>query len=155
MGMRKLVGRNAARLRKEAGLTQEQLAERCGLSQQYLSKLKLHELAREWYEKLEIQIHLFPARGWLRPGPFCSRRLSRQLRPQRLQDGDDGREGGIAVLTQCLVEPDGGYFRRLGQFGHALGAGDMAEGVAHFVGVARLEDRAQIGGDRRVALRNR
>ena len=38
--MRKLVGRNAARLRKEAGLTQEQLAERCGLSQQYLSKLE-------------------------------------------------------------------------------------------------------------------
>ncbi|HEV2748309.1 MAG TPA: helix-turn-helix transcriptional regulator [Allosphingosinicella sp.] len=29
-----------ARLRKEAGLTQEQLAERCGLSQQYLSKLE-------------------------------------------------------------------------------------------------------------------
>jgi len=40
MDMRKLVGRNAARLRKEAGLTQEQLAERCGLSQQYLSKLE-------------------------------------------------------------------------------------------------------------------
>lgn len=38
--MRKLVGRNAARLRKEAGLTQEQLAERCGLSQQYLSGLE-------------------------------------------------------------------------------------------------------------------
>jgi transcriptional regulator with XRE-family HTH domain len=33
-------GRNAARLRKEAGLTQEQLAERSGLSQQYLSKLE-------------------------------------------------------------------------------------------------------------------
>ena len=40
MDMRKLVGRNAARLRKAAGLTQEQLAERCGLSQQYLSKLE-------------------------------------------------------------------------------------------------------------------
>lgn len=38
--MRKLVGRNAARLRKEAGLTQEQLAERCGFSQQYISKLE-------------------------------------------------------------------------------------------------------------------
>ena len=38
--MRQLVGRNAARLRKAAGLTQEQLAERCGLSQQYLSKLE-------------------------------------------------------------------------------------------------------------------
>ena len=56
MDMRKLVGRNAARLRKEAGLTQEQLAERCGLSQQYLSKLEqgrrnptvvtLHEIAQ-------------------------------------------------------------------------------------------------------------
>jgi transcriptional regulator with XRE-family HTH domain len=54
--MRKLVGRNAARLRKEAGLTQEQLAERCGLSQQYISGLEqgrrnptivtLYELAR-------------------------------------------------------------------------------------------------------------
>jgi transcriptional regulator with XRE-family HTH domain len=40
MDMRKLVGRNAARLRKKAGLTQEQLAERCGLSQQYISKLE-------------------------------------------------------------------------------------------------------------------
>jgi transcriptional regulator with XRE-family HTH domain len=40
MDMRKLVGRNAARLRKEAGLTQEQLAEKCGLSQQYLSGLE-------------------------------------------------------------------------------------------------------------------
>jgi transcriptional regulator with XRE-family HTH domain len=40
MDMRKLVGRNAARLRREAGLTQEQLSERCGLSQQYLSKLE-------------------------------------------------------------------------------------------------------------------
>lgn len=40
MDMRKLVGRNAARLRREAGLTQEQLAERCGLSQQYLSGLE-------------------------------------------------------------------------------------------------------------------
>ena len=40
MDMRKLVGRNAARLREEAGLTQEQLAERCGLSQQYLSGLE-------------------------------------------------------------------------------------------------------------------
>jgi transcriptional regulator with XRE-family HTH domain len=55
MDMRKLVGRNAARLRKESGLTQEQLAERSGLSQQYLSGLEqgrrnptivtLHELA--------------------------------------------------------------------------------------------------------------
>jgi transcriptional regulator with XRE-family HTH domain len=33
MDMRKLVGRNAARLRKAAGLTQEQLAERSGFSQ--------------------------------------------------------------------------------------------------------------------------
>jgi transcriptional regulator with XRE-family HTH domain len=32
MDMRKLVGRNAARLCKAAGLTQEQLAERSGLS---------------------------------------------------------------------------------------------------------------------------
>lgn len=41
MDMRKLVGRNAARLRQAAGLTQEQLAERSGLSQQYLSDLEL------------------------------------------------------------------------------------------------------------------
>lgn len=55
MDMRKLVGRNAARLRLAAGLTQEKLAERSGLSQQYLSDLErgklnptvvtLHELA--------------------------------------------------------------------------------------------------------------
>jgi transcriptional regulator with XRE-family HTH domain len=44
MDMRKLVGRNAARLRREAGLTQEQLAERSGLSQQYLSDLERGKL---------------------------------------------------------------------------------------------------------------
>lgn len=55
MDMRKLVGRNAARIRQERGLTQEQLAELSGLSQQYLSGLErgrrnptivtVHELA--------------------------------------------------------------------------------------------------------------
>lgn len=40
MDMRQLVGRNFARLRKESGLTQEQLAERCGVSQQSLSKIE-------------------------------------------------------------------------------------------------------------------
>jgi transcriptional regulator with XRE-family HTH domain len=40
MDMRKLIGRNATRIRKEKGLTPEQLAERCGLSQQYLSGLE-------------------------------------------------------------------------------------------------------------------
>ena len=40
MDMRKLVGRNAARIRKEQGLTQEQLSARSGLSQQYISGLE-------------------------------------------------------------------------------------------------------------------
>lgn len=40
MDMRKLVGDNCARIRKERGWTQEQLAERCGLSQQYISGLE-------------------------------------------------------------------------------------------------------------------
>lgn len=40
MDMRKLVGHNFARLRHERGLTQEQVAERSGLSQQYLSDLE-------------------------------------------------------------------------------------------------------------------
>ena len=40
MDMRKLVGRNAARLRDAAGLTQEQLAVRAGMSQQYISDLE-------------------------------------------------------------------------------------------------------------------
>ncbi|KTQ96336.1 transcriptional regulator [Aureimonas ureilytica] len=40
MDMRKLVGRNFARLRSEKGLTQEQVAERSGLTQQYLSGLE-------------------------------------------------------------------------------------------------------------------
>ncbi|WP_406701428.1 helix-turn-helix domain-containing protein [Sphingomonas caeni] len=38
--MRKLVGANVARIRRERGLTQEALAELCGLSQQYLSGLE-------------------------------------------------------------------------------------------------------------------
>jgi predicted transcriptional regulator len=36
MDMRKLVGRNVKRVRLEKGLTQEQLAELSGFSQQYL-----------------------------------------------------------------------------------------------------------------------
>ncbi|QRZ15639.1 helix-turn-helix transcriptional regulator [Paracoccus methylovorus] len=40
MDMRKLVGRNFARLRREKGLTQEEVEVRSGLSQQYLSGLE-------------------------------------------------------------------------------------------------------------------
>lgn len=40
MDMRRLVGRNVRRLRSEADLTQEALAERSGLSQQYISDLE-------------------------------------------------------------------------------------------------------------------
>jgi transcriptional regulator with XRE-family HTH domain len=40
MDMRKLVGRNVKRVRQEKGLTQEQLAERSGFSQQYISGLE-------------------------------------------------------------------------------------------------------------------
>lgn len=38
--MRKLVGENFMRLRKERGLTQEQVGERSGFSQWYISKLE-------------------------------------------------------------------------------------------------------------------
>lgn len=40
MDMRKLVGRNFRRLRLAKGLTQELVAERSGISQQYLSGLE-------------------------------------------------------------------------------------------------------------------
>lgn len=40
MDMRALVGRNFARLRRERGLTQEQVEARSGFSQQYLSDLE-------------------------------------------------------------------------------------------------------------------
>ncbi|TPM04538.1 helix-turn-helix transcriptional regulator [Mesorhizobium sp. B2-3-10] len=40
MDMRKLVGQNFARIRREKGLTQEQIEERSGFSQQYLSGLE-------------------------------------------------------------------------------------------------------------------
>ena len=40
MDMRKLVGRNTARLRRARGMTQEQLAELSGFSQQYISGLE-------------------------------------------------------------------------------------------------------------------
>jgi transcriptional regulator with XRE-family HTH domain len=40
MDMRKLVGRNFARLRREKGLTQEEVESRSGFSQQYLSGLE-------------------------------------------------------------------------------------------------------------------
>lgn len=38
--MRRLVGVNFRRLREEAGLTQEQVADRTGFSQQYISGLE-------------------------------------------------------------------------------------------------------------------
>ena len=40
MDMRRLVGRNVRRARQAAGLTQEQLSERSGFTQQYLSGLE-------------------------------------------------------------------------------------------------------------------
>ena len=40
MDMRRLVGRNFARIRREKGLTQETIAELSGFSQQYLSGLE-------------------------------------------------------------------------------------------------------------------
>ncbi|RWK14789.1 MAG: XRE family transcriptional regulator [Mesorhizobium sp.] len=40
MDMRRLVGRNFARLRRESGLTQEDVEARSGFSQQYLSDLE-------------------------------------------------------------------------------------------------------------------
>lgn len=40
MDMRRLVGRNVRRIRKEKGLTQEELSAESGFSQQYLSELE-------------------------------------------------------------------------------------------------------------------
>ena len=40
MDMRRLVGRNVKRVRQQKGLTQEQLAELSGFSQQYISGLE-------------------------------------------------------------------------------------------------------------------
>jgi transcriptional regulator with XRE-family HTH domain len=40
MDMRKLVGRNLARLRREKGLTQERFAEVSGVTQQYVSDIE-------------------------------------------------------------------------------------------------------------------
>ena len=40
MDMRRLVGENFARIRRARGLTQEQVAERTGFSQQYISGLE-------------------------------------------------------------------------------------------------------------------
>ena len=69
MDMRRLVGTNFARLRREAGLTQEQVAELSGFSQQYISGLEqgrrnptvvtLFELA----QALEVQPQVLLAAG--------------------------------------------------------------------------------------------
>lgn len=40
MDMRRIVGENVRRARLAAAMTQEQLSERCGFSQQYLSDLE-------------------------------------------------------------------------------------------------------------------
>jgi transcriptional regulator with XRE-family HTH domain len=43
MDLRPLVGRNVRRLRRDRRLTQEQLAEKCGHAQQYISELERGE----------------------------------------------------------------------------------------------------------------
>src|SRR5712671_2004537 len=68
MDLRKLVGRNVRRIRQEKGLTQEQLAELSGFSQQYLSGLEqgrrnptivsLYELAPKAGDTEKITINL-------------------------------------------------------------------------------------------------
>lgn len=40
MDMRRIVGRNVRQIRTQLGLTQEQLADRSGFSQQYISDLE-------------------------------------------------------------------------------------------------------------------
>lgn len=40
MDMRKLVGGNVSRIRRDKGMTQEQLSERSGFTQQYISGLE-------------------------------------------------------------------------------------------------------------------
>jgi transcriptional regulator with XRE-family HTH domain len=52
MDMRKLVGRNFARLRREKGLTQEDVEARSGFSQQYIS-----DLERGWRNPTVITLY--------------------------------------------------------------------------------------------------
>lgn len=77
MDMRQLVGRNARRIREAKGLTQEQLAERSGFSQQYLSDLErglrnptvvtLFELAQALgVSHVDLVAPLSPKRSWSR-----------------------------------------------------------------------------------------
>lgn len=54
MDMRKLVGRNFARIRHERGLTQEQVAEISGFSQQYISGLERGKCLRERIDLLRL-----------------------------------------------------------------------------------------------------
>src|ERR1700674_2927455 len=77
MDMRKLVGRNVKRLRQEKGLTQEQLADLSGFSQQYISGLEqgrrnptivsLYELATEGLENATVTAVDEPATHYARP----------------------------------------------------------------------------------------
>jgi len=69
MDMRKLVGRNFARLRQEKGLTQEDVEARSGFSQQYISGLergvgyllgKVHGIGPQAHQWAEAMLH---ARG--------------------------------------------------------------------------------------------
>ena len=76
MDMRKLVGSNFARLRREKGLTQEEIEARSGFSQQYLSGLErgrrnptvitLYELAQAL--DVRVEAGAAPAAGATVPG---------------------------------------------------------------------------------------
>lgn len=58
MDLKRLVGRNVRRLRRDRRLTQEQLADKCGHSQQYISELERGEQNATLISVAEIALAL-------------------------------------------------------------------------------------------------
>ena len=58
MDLKRLVGRNVRRIRRDRRLTQEQLADKCGHSQQYISELERGEQNATLISVAEIALAL-------------------------------------------------------------------------------------------------
>src|SRR5437762_11111018 len=70
-----------------------------------------------------------------------------QAQTKRPYDFGHGRKFGIPLGRQRLIEVRPAQAGSAGQFGHSLGARDIAERRFEQVGVAIFEYRIEIGGD--------
>jgi transcriptional regulator with XRE-family HTH domain len=100
MDMRKLVGRNVKRVRQEKGLTQEQLAELSGFSQQYISGLEQGRRNPTIVSLYELATALGVSHMEL------VRLLGQHVSPTRSMANSDWQRDGKIVGHNCRAPPE-------------------------------------------------